>query len=269
MAVGDLVTAPYMFEFNGLVLGATTDYDIELIQGVNGFSVRTDTEEAFGRHGSVAGRHYAKHKTPTIDGNIRTSDINDFLTKRQALVNAFAPIEDVNSSLPFVLRYPGSALKVYANIRPLEFDIPVDFRFSIAYPHFNIKFEQIDPRLYDLNLTNTSFTMPTDSKVITNNGNARTNWLGTLVGPCELPRITNDDTGQFIELNLVLTGTDVVTFDSSTSLVNINNIPTGSLLTAGFSWWDLDPGNTNISFTASNAASAVFSITHRDAYWMV
>ena len=62
MAAGDLVTADYMFEYNGLVIGAGTDYDLEGISGLNGFSARSSSVERFGRHGGSGGRHYANMK---------------------------------------------------------------------------------------------------------------------------------------------------------------------------------------------------------------
>ena len=270
MALGDLVTADYMFEYNGLVIGANTDYDLISVTDFLGYESRSTTADLFGRHGGSAGRIYANTKTPTFEGKVAVTTDTDFQTKRQALASAFAVIVDTENALEMVTMLPGpSTLKVQALMRPSAFVMPMNREHALKYAPYLVRFEMVDPILHALVSTTTVFTMPSDTETITNNGNAPANWTGTLAGPAENPLLTNNDTGQTMQVNVVLTGSETLVFDSFDSTIKKNGVSQTVFLSSGFSWWDLAPGNNSISITAANASTAAFSITHRDAYWSV
>lgn len=269
MAVGDLITADYMFEYNNLVFGATTDYSLFNIPDLLGFKVRSTTIDRFGRHGGVSGRHYANIKMPVFEGKFLSSTNTDFEVKRQALASAFKVIVDPNNSLPLVFQLPGAdSLKIQTFVRPMGFACPISRDFTRKYSPFIIQFEMPDPILYSLVVKTQVFTLPNSTFSLINSGNAPAHWSAALAGPATNPIITNNDTGQMLSFTeLVLTGSDVLTFDSSDSTVKLNGDAISSTFNQGFSWFDLDPGPNNISFSATDANTASFSVIHRDAYW--
>jgi len=272
MALGDLVTADYIYEYNELALGVTTNYDLEGVEFIQGFGIRSERIERFGRHGATAGRHYALGKSVIFTGHIRAATDAAYETNRRALGSAFAPIVSPVNKLPLVTQFPGTgSTKVQAEARTLNLVIPINRQHARMYGGFTIRMEVPNPILYSLTSTTTNFAVPTDTENITNGGNAPAKWIATLVGPADDPILTNNDTSQVLDLTgLTLSGAEeTLVYDSYDSTVKVNGASVGTSLATGFSWFDFDPGVNNIKFEATNAATASFSITHNDAYWSV
>lgn len=224
MAAGDLITTDYQYEYHDILLGADTDYDVEQITGFKGYpSVRTSTEDAFGIHGGIPGRHYLPSRLFTIEFNIKgTTDVN-FATMEDDLVRALAPRTIprilpntspadaiVSGEIPFVYQHPGSGdRKKFLTCRPVDLDIAVTRRYALLYPHVVARMEATDPRHYDLVTNIATATLPTpgggldfplvfpldfgvgSSNVATieNAGNADAHWTAIITGPVTNPRI--------------------------------------------------------------------------------
>lgn len=270
MTAGDLITGTYQVEYNGLLIGDGTKYDIESIDGLIGYDIRSDTVDRFGAHGGVAGRHYAHFKTFTVEGNLLANTDTEFRDRRQNLAAAYKPIVDPDGALPWLIMLPDPTSTIVKMMsRPLSLDCPLNRPFALKYAKFKLKLEAVDPVLYNRAPTSQSFTLPSDTRTIVNAGNAPAKWVGTLIGACQNPILTNNTTGQVISFyNLAMGVNDVLTFDSGTSTVMLNGTPTSGSLQTGFSWWDFSPGNNSISFIATNVSGATFNITTNDAYWM-
>ena len=274
MAVGDLVVADYGFEYNGLLIGAGTDYDLQSISNFLGFSMHTTTTVAkFGRHGDSPGRHFANSKKPTFIGNIKADNATDFAAKRTAFINAFAPIVDPNSQNDLVVRLPDAAGSKYkVSARPIDLEIPLERAFTRMYAPYTLRFEQPDPRIYSLTATTRTFNISTGAatETIPNAGNADAKWIAELIGPCDSPVLTHEGTGQSLGFaGLSLASGEALVYDSSNSTVKVNGVSVGNAYTSGFSWFNLGPGNNDITITASNSSTASFSLTWNDAYWMI
>lgn len=270
MALGDLVTVPYMFEFNSFAWGGTTDYDIYNVGNLLSTYIRSDSSDRFGRHGGSAARMYASMKTSTFDIRIRATTDTDFETKRLALGTAFAPIVDPKDSLWMVFMLPGAGTnKVVMKSRPLSVDPQVDRDFALKYPKFVVRMEHVDPLIYGLTENSQSFTMPSDTRTINNAGNGKTNWRLSVVGPITNPVITNNTTGQTITFDgLILNGTQVLTLDSSDSTAVVNGESVYIYIASGFSWWSLPPGNTSITVSGTTATTAAATLFWRNGYWL-
>lgn len=269
MAIGDLVTADYMFEYNGIVIGDGTPYDLTAARGILGFSMRSSIDDRFGRHGAITGQMYAKLKSPQFEGNALGGDDTDWEAKRRAFHLAFAPTVDHDDSLKLVFQLPGAgATKVYLVARPLDVEFDIDRAHALKYAPFRVRMEAGDPIIYSLAQVTTPFTAAGDTETVTNNGNAPAKWIGTWVGPLQDPVVENNDTGQVISFNeLVLGGGETLVLDSNTGTAKVNGDSVTNVLSVGFSWFDLAPGANSISVSAEEASTASFSITHEHAYW--
>lgn len=270
MAAGDLITQAYQFEYNSLLVGAGTSYDITLVNNMTGHSVRTDTVPRFGAHGGVGGRHAADFKHFSIEGHFVVTSNTDFQTKRQALATAFAPIVDPADALPLCLMLPGpGTLIVQMRVRCTNLQLDLDRGLALGYPKWKVFLEAVDPVMYNRVVTSQAFTLPSDTRTITNAGNAPAKWTATLVGACVNPIVNNNNTGQLLSFyNLTLAATDVLTYDSATSTTKLNGTTISGALQTGFSWWDLRPGTNSISFAATSVSGATFNLSTNDAYWI-
>lgn len=270
MALGDLVTVPYMFEYNGFAFGGTTDFDIYNVGNLLSTYMRSDSSDRFGRHGASGARQYASMKTSNFEIKIRALSNSDFEVKRQALGAAFAPIVDPKDSLYLVFMLPGAGTtKVVTKARPLSVDPQIDRNFALNYPKFNVRLEHIDPLIYGLTENSQVFTMPSDTRTINNAGNAKTHWKLSIAGPITNPVITNNTTGQSIAFSgLILNGTQVLTLDSFDSTAVVNGESVDIFIASGFSWWSLSPGNTSITVSGTTATTAAATLFWRNGYWL-
>lgn len=269
--IASTITQPYQFEFNGLVIGANTVYDLSEVTGLLGFTNRSGSTNRFGRHGGSAGRHYAEMKTIGIEGSILVTTDADFATRRKALAAAYNPIPDPYTKLPFVFMLPNAGTdKGFVYARPLGINYALNRAHALKYPGFRTRLEVLDPVLYSTVAGSQAYTMPSDTRAITNNGNAPGVWMLELTGPAVNPIITNTGTGQVISFtSLTLSSNEQLVLDSATSTAKVNGNSKSMLLNGGFSWWNLEPGVTNISVSVTSAGLATCTLTWRHGYWMI
>lgn len=268
MALGDLITEAFGFEFNGLGIGAGTNYDLIEVSDLLGFNARSDSVTRFGRHGGTGGRHYAEMKNITIKGKVLCTSDTDYQNKRLAMVAALRPIKDPADALPLIFALPGSTLvKVQVLARPIRVDLPLNRTAALKYPEYDIRMEILDPIIYSLVAKTSSFVFPEDTNTVNNAGNEASPWTLAVVGPATNPIITNVATGQFLSFtNLILNGAQTLILDSSSSTARVNGVSVPNF-SEGFSWWDLEPGNTDIKVEATTALSGSALLTWRDGYW--
>lgn len=226
MTAGELITTDYQYEYNGLLIGCDTEYDVEELSGLFGFpSVRSSTEDAFGMHGGVPGRHYATSRQFTVSLNIHgaTSDDDVFSSLKYELTRAFAPrslpriLPDtplgdtfIGGEIPFVYQHPGiGERRRFINCRPIGMDIPANRMYALKYPHAEIRLEATDPRHYDYTFNVATAGLPTygggidfpltfplnfgvgssNAAALQNVGNAPAHWFADIAGPVTNPRI--------------------------------------------------------------------------------
>lgn len=286
---GERIITDYQYEFNGLLVGVHTPYDIEEIEGLHDMEVRSGTVEAFGRHGDIPGRHYAQSKSITFQGNFLAESDEHFAYLRQELARAFAPIVDQRSHLPLVYRHPGGQL-VRINCRPTRRSVPINRGFALKYPRWIVRLEAADPFIYGNNEKVVTLTVPSSTDGMThpltfplsfgsgsagatsvrNAGNAPAPWEAFITGPAVNPTILNDETGQRLQLqNTTITAHEALHFDSYRGTIFLNGTSdrSGSIV-VGSEWWDFKPGDTGVRFYSDSATELTSLIIRwRDTYW--
>lgn len=271
MALGDLLTADYQIEYNNLLLGSGTPYDLERVNQLFGFRSRTSTVTRFGRHGGTPGRNYTNVKQVDIQGNLIGVSDTDFAARRLEFGQAFKSVVAPANAPYMAFRLPDDSggLRFRAKGRPLNVDFPMTPDYARQYPSFLIRMEFANPILEALDVRTQAYTMPSDTNVINNAGNAPAHWIATLNGPCTNPVINNITTSQVISfVSMTLGVGDVLIYDSLTGRATLNGVGQGLALATGFSWFMLEPGDQSIQFISSNATTASFSLTWRDSYWI-
>jgi hypothetical protein len=225
MAAGDLITQDYQYEYNSLLIGWNTDYDVEELAGLFGFpSVRSSTEDAFGMHGGTPGRHYLPSRVFTVSLNIHgITDDESFATLKYEITKAFGPrslprilpetslgTAFVSGEIPFVYQHPGvGERRRFVNCRPIGMDFPANRRYALQYPHVDLRLEASDPRHYSYTTNIATANLPTpgggldfpltfplnfgvgssNAATLENAGNADAHWVAEITGPVSNPRL--------------------------------------------------------------------------------
>lgn len=297
MAAGDQITTDYQYEYNGILFGADTNYDVlELSQFLGYPQARTSTVGAFGRHGAVRGRHYVPERIFTVEMQvIGSSDDGSFAEEMGLVGHAFRIRSNPRDELPFVYQHPGRPKRVIF-CRPINVAIPVNRTFSLKIPKVTVQFECSDPRHYDLELKEETATLPTtgdgldfpldfpldfglgssNSVDIINGGDAPSHWTGTVTGPATNPRIEassqiTDETLFLAFQNLTIVDGEELVLDSRDRSILLNGQNRRSALIPGSIWWSIPefPDILTIHYTSSDdpITTSTFTTTWSDATW--
>lgn len=293
MAVGDLVTQPYQYEYNGFVMGPDCDTAVMNVKGLLGYeALRNGTVSKFGNHGGVGGRHYMTTRQFIISFDAVPADNDAFGALRQQWMSAFHPRVLPDDELPFVFWHPGTAPgKLVIDARPIDYNFDIDRDFALFHPQPSVRFEATDPFHYTLEEFSTIITLIPDTTGLTfpldfpldfgpatsseagliNGGSAPATWSAVVTGMIEGPRITVSG-GEGQELNLpnliVPAGQTLEISERRRNFLLNGEQNVRQYLTKASRWFKLDPGNTTIRFSANGASSgATLTFTWRWAYW--
>jgi len=105
---------------------------------------------------------------------------------------------------------------------------------------------------------------------ITNGGDLATYPSFVINGPINLPRITNTNTGEYIELNynLATSGDNiVVNYDQDTLSVTKSGNSVLNTLTSGSTLFKIRPGTVNLTLTGSSVGSGAFASGSINSAW--
>lgn len=290
IAVGDLVTTDYQYEFNGFVMGAGTPFDIVSITNLFGYpQVRRSLDDKLGAHGGVPGRHYVPTRDFSIECHIQANTDSEFAERRRALSLAFAPRSNPADQLRLVYRHPGT-LERFVLARPTAVAPVVDRMYALKYPAVAIRFEATDPRHYTLDSSASTVTPPeieggltfpltfpltfgsgsTGDAVVTNTGTAPAHWNGSLRGPCTNPVISDVTRGFELRMEpFTLLSNQRLQFDTRNRTVLLGSQTQRTFLTVTSRFFTLPAGEpVTIRYTATTfGPGSRFTMNHRNAFW--
>jgi hypothetical protein len=105
------------------------------------------------------------------------------------------------------------------------------------------------------------------SATATNNGTSSTAPTIVFAGPLQNPRLSNDTTGEVMELNLTLLAGEEVTVDmANRTIIQDTSTNRMSAKTSASRFWSLAPGENILRLTATTFDSGTATMTWRDAY---
>lgn len=288
MAAGDLITSEWQLEYNGLLLGEGTDYDLVLIEGlIDAPPVRTADLVVFGRNGVMTTPAFLDGRTVRLTVDLWCEDAATFSERMEAFLAAFSP----TANEPMVLNIPGlpDGGRVQVTCVPRRRSSPIDLDYLYRIPTVVVEMFAADPLIYSTTLSSgmttlevatvSGLTWPlswplswggsTQSGTInaTNNGNTATPVVIRIDGPVTDPTIENVTTGSELSLSITVETGDFLLIDSGQRSVLLNGTASRySTLDPGSTWFDLEPGLNTIRFAGASSTAGTLSITWRSAW---
>lgn len=279
------LSADYQLEYNGLVLGAGTDYEVLTIVGLDDLpDVRVSDTPRPSDHGLFAGTDLAGGRAVEIELEVRGDDDADF----RANVAAFTAATVIRTDeIPLCFRLPslGGDRRIYARARRRV--LPTDLGYQFGVGRATVQFLASDPRVYAETQTSLNTAAATSGGGRTydrtypltyaaggtggtvsadNVGNFPTRPTITITGPCTTPRVENVTTGEFISCDLTLASGDTLVIDMEARTVLAGGTASRyNTLVSGSTFWDLDPGVSSLKFTTADTQGTV-SIVFRSAW---
>ena len=291
----------YQITFNGVTIGAGTNYVIENIDGLGGTApLRVQDDNRGYIDGSYTGRDFYDERIVTIDMLILGDGSHTAQYYYKQLQSAFYPQQigyyvDPTGGTPsanqlklfqFQLNSDTGLKRMYGRFR--GFTTAVDPEFTYGYITSQWIFFCPDPRAYDNSLLSTSMSADgplgrtynrtynltylsgtyAPNTPVFNAGQTTTYPVITLNGPATNPVFGNETTGNYLTLNYAFTNTDVCVIDLGTKTITLNGNPARNLMQGGSTWFYAQPGNNAFYFNASAilAGTTSVSVSWRNAY---
>jgi hypothetical protein len=277
MAEGDLITETFQFEFNGVLLGPDTNYDLVEINGLDMPAIREGDLARPSDHGHfdlAPDKFAARIVEMTLE--VISNDFDDIAALQYAFM-------DREGLYPLVFQlHDGIKKRIYCRVRRRHMTLDTD---AARGDYVNeVMFWAPDPRVYENDdnssstgpqTTGAGFGFPMDFTIsfgastsgaatCTNSGNIETRPVVTLTGPMSNPSVANLTTGLVwsAEIDLVAGEVLVVDFDDKTVLLN-GTTNRYSAFTG--QWWTLVPGDNTVQLQVSSGAGSV-QIAWRSAW---
>lgn len=270
MAVGDLVTAPFVYEFRTLAFGSGTDYVVEKVTGLldEPPTKDKDTDRAHD-HGSNPGVLLYGKRIISFDVKIKgtISDIDAKIANAQKVFGA-PRIRYSTVMEPFVFQRRGGVKKVIY-VRCTKRSFPSNFQTARGFAVGSVELQAPDPLIYTLAASQAVINVGVG--VTTANTNATMNGdhadgadpIITIVGPATNPIVTNaTDDNRALRFQVVLAVGDAIRVNMKTRRVE-RRIGVGGTFAKDFSivrndnqWWALVPGVNAITYTRTGSAAA-------------
>ena len=257
--------------FNGITATIGGQYHLANIEGllISGLEFAAYNIPQSNRAGFVS--NYTHSKVISIDISVRGTDINDFYTKRQALLKAIYP----NTNQSVVFTYTTEDSKVYTFEGYLRTGVNEGERtgayqtigFSIYVPSGTIT----NGNLNSITLAQTGvasgavlpWTLPillgtvSGAGTLTNSGNGYATINIQIVGPGEGFLILNQTTGDSFKVDgLTLTAGQIIEVFGSTQTVTQQGVSIYQYVTSDSNFITLAPGNNNLALYVDSGATS-------------
>jgi hypothetical protein len=269
MAEGDLITIPFQYEFNSLLLGSLTPRVVTNVSGLLGSpSVEDRNTGRQDSHGAWPGPAYVGAREVAFDVAAAMESATAAYAQLALIETAFA-IDGEHHK--FVFSKPGLPTR-YLNARTHRREFESSYDLAHGCLEGSVSLIAADPRAYGMILHEEDITIAnggTNNQAVVNNaGNAKAGATLEIVGPASNPIITNlTDANKSIKLTMEADADDIITIDVAHRAVLLNGIDAYGTVRADSNWWHLRPGNNTIQYTRSvGAAQSTLTITHRDTW---
>jgi len=288
MATGDLITADWEMELNGLLIGGDTVYSIVSVDGLLDLPapIVSDVQRLY-QEGQYGGIDYLGGRTITVQIEVFTdAGFDDAIT---ALVEATTPGTSATGTAT-VFQFPGvgggGKRQITSKVRRRATQINKDYYYEV--PIFDVQLHAVDPHIYDNSLNsestdlaattagltfNATFDLsfggvPTEGTITAENiGTSHTHPVFTIEGPCDTPRITNETTAKFLAFDITLGAGDTLVVDEKNRTVILNDqVSRYYTLTSDSTWFTLATGNTQIRYTAATFSSSTITVDWRSSW---
>jgi hypothetical protein len=291
--VGSIALTDYQFEIGGLLLGKDTPFTVENFEGM-GWDVRNSDANRPLDDGDYFGPDYVQSKSRVITLRIAESDSAAAGALRQALARAwYLDAHEITARKPLRWKLPGQTTS-RINGRPRRAAFTTD-QLKYGMIVATLEYQQNDPFEYDDNLASLSLALNQDALIgftfpltfpitfasssgsstalavsnpATNLGMAATYPTMRITGPIINPRVDNQTTGQYIGFNITLIAGQWLDVDFAERTVMLNGTASRyNALRNDSTWWKLQPGANDISFTAQSPADGrtVMTLSWRNA----
>lgn len=287
MAAGDLITKDKQYEFNGLLMGADTAYQVFNFIGLEDMpSVRASDRFRALRHGEHRNDHFLMGRDFVMEMLVKGETEAGLRSALEDLADAMVIQQD---ELPFVYRIPQATFtksRINARIRRRAF--PIDNTYMHGHlARVALEFHATDPRIYDnveqslstgITEVTSGWSMPwsspwdlggtgeSSSVTATNAGNRGAPHVVRFNGPATRVEVESVEQSKMLEVATTLLDGQFLELDTLEQTILLNGTASRyGDLTAGSNWFDLQPGVNTLVFRSTTTGAPTMDVTWRSA----
>jgi len=244
------------------------------IQGLATPLVRTSSGNFSGRDGGWLSTQFYAPREIVVNGTIMASSCDEAEELRCQLLEALP----IRTSLPFIFTTESGA-NFYTDVYFINLEMDV---INDIHAPFQLTLLAPDPYFYRVGSGSgttdptgwftdtlyriigggyvTPYELPVDwapgsTPTVINNTNGIDVYPQIILeGVFTNPRITNETTGEYIEITATTTSTDTIIIDIYARTVTLNGGSILGSLLIGSSFWSLEPGNNSIALTTDSGS---------------
>ena len=288
----------YQFQYNTFQFGGTTSpYQVLNIDGLESLpDLRVQDDNRGYNDGMFTGRDFLSGRTITMEILTLAGGGNSAFTNFNLLQAALIPTSSYTAPaitattapglLQFLLSTSDTEMRIGARVRGRQTAVNPDFTYGFIRSQYT--FFCPDPRYYSNTLQTASLSpiaalgrgynriypltygggSGSVSQPLTNGGSVTTYPTITITGPATNIIITNTTTGQYLSLYGSLATGDTLVINLYEKLITLNGAAARNLLVGGSNWFGIDPGTSNVSFSAAGsvAGTTTCNINYRNAF---
>lgn len=283
-------TSGFQWDFNGLLLGDGTPYNILQVEGLDSMPAIQQGDVNRGRDtGQYQGVYYVGGREVTVTLEVQDTTAAAFRTDMDNLGLAFTPAP--TNELPLYYNLPGmpqSSRLVW--VRPIDRPNVIDQNYLFNKAKLQLRLWATDPRSYDSTLQSAVATLPASNGGaawpwtwpvswgsssgsgtvnVVNAGNFETRPVISIAGPVDNPTIANNTTGLSLTFLISLVSTDVLTVDFLNKTVILNGTASRrNTMTSASSWWTLPPGTSVFAYHANTVQVGSLATIYWQSAWL-
>lgn len=272
MAVGDLITRDYQYEWRGLLLGSGSQIVTQRVNGLLGLpAVEDRSQDKAHTHGATPGLMVYRKKLVDISGLITGIPGTDIESRIQAVQTAFQlpHRRSIRKAEEFVFQRPGYNGKRFVWARVMNREIPSEYDTARGKGTLEAQLTCADPLVYSLALQTSTWQLPaadaSEQRDVTNLGNHSdgADPIITIQGPWTNPRIQNTtDDNRTIALDIVVGAGQTLIIDVKRQTITLDGVNRFDAKRNDNQWWSLLPGlNTIVANRDAGNAGAIGTFT--------
>lgn len=277
--------ADWQISVGGVVMGPGTPYLIHDYQGLGVTDMRTSDTARPQDDGDYYGLDLRSSRTLSIPITVTGTDSSNAMANVQTLLRAWW-LRSTETTRPLNFKLPGQS-EMQISGRPRRAPLDMTGLKTRIVP-ITLEYYSADARIYAALAKSASCQAPTasggraypriypqtfggtgstNSVTVTNAGTFTAKPVITIQGPATNPSIQNVTQGKTLTFAITLGSTDFLVLDTDARSVLLNGTASRrSALAAGSQWWDLDPGDSQVTYAASGATGGFATVAFSDAY---
>lgn len=287
---------------SGAIVGAGSGINLSTIGGLRDLpAIRVNDQERGQDDGAYPGTSYLGERVVPIQweltlatgmetalqtlaaGYQNVTDPDTVVMTGGAYLEQHAGVANVGLPLSAIqIQLPGRAYPFVVFGRPSKYTVPINTAYQWGQVQVSTEWTSPDGLLYDGSIASASTGLPTPTTglswpaafpwsfgastggliTLNNTGGYRTSPLIVIQGPVSFPRVTNTNTGEYMDYNIVLASTDTLVINHQTGVVTLNGSANrNNIVNVGSTFYTMAPGNTSLTFSSKDAAAVAGTMT--------